>query len=83
MIDALARFGPAALAAVHDVCRRAAGCFPGHHAVGVDVLVDPAGRPFVVECNAWGDHLPRLLVDGEDSHERYLREVFARAEVAA
>jgi glutathione synthase/RimK-type ligase-like ATP-grasp enzyme len=73
--EALARFGPSTLEAVHDVSRRAAACFPGHHGVGVDVLVDPAGRPFVVECNAWGDYLPRLLVDGLDSHELYLRDV--------
>ncbi len=66
---ALGRFGANALRDVLSVCERAAACFPGHVAVGVDVMVDPRGRPFVLECNAWGDYLPNLMVDGMDSYD--------------
>lgn len=64
----LAPFGPGAVEQVHAACLAAAACFPGHHTLGVDVMVDPRGRPFVLECNAWGDYLPGLLVGGLDSY---------------
>ena len=71
--DALAVFGSAVRDRVHDTCARAAACFPGHDSVGVDVMIDRRGRPFVLECNAWGDFLPGLLVDGHDSYDLYMR----------
>ena len=37
--QALQSFGAKTIAAVYDVCRRAAACFPGQLAVGVDVMV--------------------------------------------
>lgn len=77
--QALQSFGAKTIAAVYDVCRRAAACFPGQLAVGVDVMVDPAGRPFVLECNAWGDYLPRLLSDGRDSYESQVHALFGAA----
>jgi glutathione synthase/RimK-type ligase-like ATP-grasp enzyme len=64
---------PGALARVDALCLAAAAGFPGHRAIGIDVLIDPRGRPHVVECNAWGDFLPGLLVDGQDSYELQLR----------
>ncbi|MES2642136.1 MAG: STM4014 family protein [Myxococcota bacterium] len=71
----LAPFGPATVHEVHAACLAAAACFPGHRAIGVDVMVDPRGRPFVLECNAWGDYLPGLLVDGLDSYGAQLRDL--------
>jgi len=70
---ALGRWGGSCRAAVLAACTRAAACFPGHLAVGVDVMIDAAGRPHVLECNAWGDHLPGLLVDGLDSYDVQVR----------
>ena len=67
---------PRTITAVYEVCRRAADCFPGQLAVGVDVMVDPAGRPYVLECNAWGDYLPRLLSDGRDSYQSQVHALF-------
>jgi glutathione synthase/RimK-type ligase-like ATP-grasp enzyme len=61
------------LASVDALCLAAAAVFPGHRCLGVDLLVDPRGRPFVVECNAWGDFLPGLLAHGQDSYELQLR----------
>jgi glutathione synthase/RimK-type ligase-like ATP-grasp enzyme len=80
--EVLAPLGPAAASRVYETCQRAAACFPGHHCVGVDVMVDPRGNPFVLECNAWGDYLPRLLVDGMDSYELYLQGLFDAAGAA-
>jgi glutathione synthase/RimK-type ligase-like ATP-grasp enzyme len=74
---ALARFGASAWRSVQHVARAAAACFPGQHCVGVDVMVDTRGNPFVLECNAWGDYLPRLLLDGLDSYDLYLRGLAA------
>ena len=45
----------------------------GRGCLGIDVLVDPRGRPFVIECNAWGDFLPGLLLAGQDSYDLQLR----------
>jgi glutathione synthase/RimK-type ligase-like ATP-grasp enzyme len=68
-----ARFGAAAERRLEEACTAAAACFPGHRCVGVDALVDVRGNPFVVECNAWGDYLPRLLLEGLDSYDLQLR----------
>jgi glutathione synthase/RimK-type ligase-like ATP-grasp enzyme len=78
LASALAAFGPGAIERVFEVCLRAAACFPGHSAVGVDVMVDPEGRAFVLECNAWGDYLPGLLVGGLDSYDLQVRDLFAQ-----
>jgi len=79
---ALASFGSSAWPHVQSLAEQAAACFAGHHSVGVDVMVDTRGKPFVIECNAWGDYLPRLLVDGLDSYDLYVRGLFARSEPA-
>lgn len=57
------------LDAVLDACTRAAAVYPAHHAVGVDVMVDAKGHPFVIELNAWGDLLPGLLHEGQTTLE--------------
>jgi glutathione synthase/RimK-type ligase-like ATP-grasp enzyme len=64
---------PGALAGADELCLAAAACFPGHRCLGIDVLIAPRGVPFVIECNAWGDFLPGLLVDGQDSYDLQLR----------
>ncbi|SEN17872.1 Glutathione synthase/RimK-type ligase, ATP-grasp superfamily [Actinacidiphila rubida] len=52
--------GPAWAEAL-DVCERAAACFPGTLAVGVDLLPVTGWQRFAVaEVNAFGDLLPRL-----------------------
>ena len=64
---------PGAQARIDALCLATAACFPGHRCLGIDVLVDPRGRPFVLECNAWGDYLPGLLLAGQDSYDLQLR----------
>jgi len=65
----LAPFGATVARRLEAACVRAAACFAGHRCVGVDVMIDMRGNPFVLECNAWGDYLPRLLLDGLDSYD--------------
>jgi hypothetical protein len=71
--SALRRWGRRCLEAVDDACIRAAGCFAGHLTVAIDIAIDDAGRPFVLECNAWGDYLPGLLAAGLDSYDTQVR----------
>ena len=70
------RFGAGGQQALCAASERAAACFSGHQVIGVDLLLDPRGRLFVVECNAWGDYLPHLLSDGLDTYDVYLRGLF-------
>lgn len=70
---ALARFGARCSAALNEACLLAAAGFSPCATVAVDVMLDPQGRPYVLECNAWGDYLPRLLCDGLDTYEVQLR----------
>ena len=76
---ALASFDARARERLEVECRKAAACFPRHAAIGIDVMLDPRGRPFVLECNAWGDHLPRLTSNGLDTYEAQVREMFRGA----
>lgn len=75
--EALAPWGSKKEAEVLDVCRAAAACFPAHLTIGVDLLLDVRGRPFVLELNAWGDYLPGLLHDGEDTYDTQVRAMLA------
>ena len=75
--EVLAGFAAATRSRLEAACVAAAERFPGHRCVGVDAMVDVRGRPFVLECNAWGDYLPRLVVDGLDSYDVQLRALEA------
>lgn len=77
--EALAPFGNGTIEAVRNVCLGAAACFPEQSVIAIDVMVDPRGKPFVLECNAWGDYLPRLNSNGLDSYEVQVRELFRDA----
>ena len=73
----LSGFGLECPARVDATCIAAAACFPGHHCIGVDAMIDDRGRAYVLECNAWGDYLPELLVEGLDTYDVQLRELAA------
>nr|WP_262496033.1 STM4014 family protein [Nonomuraea sp. SYSU D8015] len=64
-----------------DVCARAAACFPGSLATGVDVMVGADWRSVAVaEVNAFGDLLPGLgdiSGHGRDTYAEQVRAVLA------
>ena len=75
------RFGqehPDALAAARAEAERAAAAFPRCLALGIDVALDPAGRAWVLEANAFGDLLPGCLVDGWDTYRWQVEAMRAR-----
>jgi hypothetical protein len=57
---------------VRDHAARAAACFPGMFAVGVDLLVRPDQRLAILEANAFGDFLPDLHNREETPHQAFL-----------
>lgn len=74
--SALLSVGAQVPARVYSICQRVADSFPGQLVLGIDVMVDAAGRPFVLECNAWGDYLPKLLHNGQDSYDLQVRALW-------
>ena len=77
--EALDSVGPHVADRVYSVCQQVADSFPGQLVLGIDVMVDAAGRPFVIECNAWGDYLPKLLHHGQDSYDSQVHAMFGTA----
>jgi len=65
----LERIGPRNWGEVRRTCARAAGLFPGSLHAGVDVLFTPGFRRHaVLEVNAFGDLLPGVLCEGQDTY---------------
>ena len=64
------RMGPACWARLLTVCEQTmARAFPGALSASLDVLVEPDFRTVrVLEVNAFGDLLPRLLHEGRDTY---------------
>lgn len=63
-----ARAHSEAFHAANCEAERAASAFPKCLTLGVDVALDPEGRAWVLEANAFGDLLPGCLVDGRDTY---------------
>lgn len=69
--------------AAKAVCERAAAVFPRSLSAGVDLLIapsvarqKPSRRPFaVLEINAFGDLLPGVLHEGQDTYAAAIRAV--------
>ncbi|HSH03318.1 MAG TPA: hypothetical protein VLL52_12425, partial [Anaerolineae bacterium] len=61
---------------VRGAAERAVGCWPGAFYAGVDLaLTEDKKRVFVLEVNAFGDLLPRVMWAGEDTYGVFVREV--------
>jgi len=74
------RMGEEAWAGMLATCERAmAACFPRSLYAGLDVLVEPNFRTVrILEINAFGDLLPRLLHEGLDTYEWEVAEAVRR-----
>ncbi|HSH77897.1 MAG TPA: hypothetical protein VLA19_05115, partial [Herpetosiphonaceae bacterium] len=71
----VARMGTEAWAAARETCERAMACFPDSLYGGIDLLVEPGYRRHaVLEVNAFGDLLPDVVWQGQDT---YMAEVDA------
>ncbi|CAA9252779.1 MAG: FIG00638667: hypothetical protein [uncultured Chloroflexia bacterium] len=81
-IDAVAaRMGVDAWAAARETCEHAMACFPDSLYGGIDLLVEPGYRRHaVLEVNAFGDLLPDVVWQGQDT---YMAEVNAMQHVEA
>ncbi|BDI31276.1 hypothetical protein CCAX7_33270 [Capsulimonas corticalis] len=76
------RMGSSAWDAAIMTCERAAACFPASLHAGVDLCVTPSFRHHaVLEVNAFGDLLPRVLHDGMDTYEAEIRAFANREEL--
>jgi hypothetical protein len=63
------RMGVEAWEAAQQTCLRAMACFPQSLYGGIDLLVSPGYRRHaVLEINAFGDLLPDVLDDGNDTY---------------
>jgi hypothetical protein len=69
---ARARVGPARWAETLALCEAAAAAFPRSHCVGADVAIVPGRGPVLIELNAFGDLLPGVLHQGQDTYEAQL-----------
>lgn len=68
------RMGEAAWADAMGTCERAMDQFPRSHYAGLDLLIAPGFRRHaILEVNAFGDLLPRVLDDGDDTYTAEVR----------
>ncbi|MEQ9065602.1 MAG: hypothetical protein RLO18_02700, partial [Gimesia chilikensis] len=62
--------GPERWRALMEVCEQAAGVYPESFQVGVDLLLTPGFRQaLILELNAFGDLLPGILWEGEETYQ--------------
>ena len=69
------------IVALEQCAAAAAACFPASHVIGLDVVLK-AGRARVLEANGFGDLLPGLLWQGDDSYAAQMRS-FSRSSTPA
>ncbi|NTW02611.1 MAG: hypothetical protein HGA19_15245 [Oscillochloris sp.] len=71
------RMGQVAWAAALRSCEAAMACFPASHYAGIDLLIGTDFRRHaILELNAFGDLLPNLLWEGEDTYTSEIRSLF-------
>ncbi len=75
----IAQLAPDQHQAAEDTCRRVAQLFPRSLQLGLDLLFTPGFRcHFVLEANAFGDLLPRIIHDGQDAYNAQITALMAR-----
>ena len=73
------RLSDAAWQRIEETCEQVAALFPNSLYMGVDLLITPTwNKHYVLEVNAFGDLLPNLLHEGEDTYTAEIREILKR-----
>jgi HAD superfamily hydrolase (TIGR01549 family) len=75
-LDAMrALIGASGLAALDTLCAQVGAAFPRAHYLGADVLIPEHDHasPVIIEANAFGDLLPNVMVEGDDSYTAEVR----------
>jgi hypothetical protein len=79
----LGKLSPAQRRSLAETCRRAATLYPRTLHIGLDILFTPGcRRHFVLEINAFGDLLPRVLCAGTNSYEAQVDSVASTCNAA-
>lgn len=64
---------------IEHTCERVAALFPKSLYMGIDLLITPTwNRHYVLEVNAFGDLLPNLLHEGDDTYTAEIRAMLNR-----
>ena len=66
-------WGKSIIENVKEIARLTAEQLPGLFYAGIDIAVDQAGNPYVLEVNPFGDFLKDIYVDGLTTYEYELR----------
>ena len=66
---AASQLGDETMQSIRDLAERGAASFPDALYLGVDILIRPDGQLALLEANAFGDYLPRLMWDDRSTHE--------------
>jgi len=74
------RLSDAAWHRIEETCEQVAALFPNSLYMGIDLLITATwNKHYVLEVNAFGDLLPNLLHEGEDTYTAEIREILKRA----
>jgi hypothetical protein len=64
---------------IQDTCQKVAALFPKSLYMGIDLLISSTwNKHYVLEVNAFGDLLPNLLHEGDDTYTAEIKEILKR-----
>jgi hypothetical protein len=74
------RISDAAWHRIEETCERVAALFPNSLSMGIDLLITATwNKHYVLEVNAFGDLLPNVLHEGEDTYTAEIREILKKS----
>ena len=74
------RLSDAAWHRIEETCEQVAALFPNSLYMGIDLLITPTwNKHYVLEVNAFGDLLPNLLHEGEDTYTAEIKAILKKS----
>lgn len=65
---------------IEETCEKVAALFPNSLYMGIDLLITATwNKHYVLEVNAFGDLLPNVLHEGEDTYTAEIKEILKKA----